>query len=90
MKERSLLDLFNPPSPNLDKGTWLKTPGLPIHLFRNELRQRHLEQLRTARPLLTGPQTPWPQLPGTPSPYEQLLEWSTQAKEQIASAIAKR
>lgn len=70
------------------------TPDLPDQRFVEDLRQRHLEQLRTARPPREPvvPRVPWPSLPtgGGPSPFDELLEWSKQAKEQVDLAIAKR
>ncbi|KAI0743498.1 Alpha/Beta hydrolase protein [Daedaleopsis nitida] len=72
------------------------TPHLPPDgKFEQELRKQHLQQLRNV-----GipddhqhlPTMPWPLPPGRggPSPYEQLVDWSKQAKEQITKAVSNR
>lgn len=65
----------------------------PDGTFNLSLRQRHLEQLRYVNipePERRIPSPPWPLPPDAPSPFDQLMEWSTQAKEQIDQAVAKR
>jgi hypothetical protein len=65
----------------------------PDGTFNLSLRQRHLEQLRYVDipdPETRIPGAPWPLPPGAPSPYDQLVNWSMQAHEQIAQAVAKR
>ena len=65
----------------------------PDETFNLALRERHLEQLRYVEILEPDhriPTQPWPLPPGAPSPFDQLVEWSMQAKEQIARAVAKR
>lgn len=63
----------------------------PDETFNLTLRERHLEQLRYVEIIDPGiPRHPWPLPPGAPSPFDQLVEWSKQAKEQIAQAVAKR
>lgn len=63
----------------------------PNEMFKLTLRRRHLEQLRHVDiPAERIPGPPWPTLPGAPSPYDQLVDWSKQASAQIAKAVASR
>lgn len=63
--------------------------------FKLNLRMRHLEQLRQVDipeggfPSPPSP-WPWPLPPNAPSPYDQLVQWSKQARSQIQFAIASR
>lgn len=67
------------------------TDGYPRVLvdFENEVRQRHLEQLRgvDVRPRVT-PRTSGKT--GNDESLPKLIEWSKQAKKMVDSAIAKR
>ena len=65
----------------------------PDVTFNIELRQRHLEQLRSVDipdPESRIPGVPWPLPPRGPTPFQELVTWSKQAKGQIALAVAKR
>lgn len=65
----------------------------PDGTFDQSLRRRHLEQLRHVDipdPERRIPSPPWPLPPDAPSPVDQLVEWSEQARVQIAQAVAKR
>jgi hypothetical protein len=71
-----------------------ETPTPPLDgTFELALRQRHLQQLRNVD--IPGPEgripgPPWPVLPGAPSPYDQLVQWSKQASKQIKRAVEQR
>ncbi|KAI0086452.1 hypothetical protein BDY19DRAFT_343649 [Irpex rosettiformis] len=59
--------------------------------FELDLRSRHLEELRQVEiPVSRMPPSPWPSLPGAPSPYDQLVQWSKQALPQIQAAVARQ
>ena len=63
----------------------------PDDTFKLTLRMHHLEQLRNVEiPAERIPGPPIPMPPGSPSLFEQLVEWSKQAKPQITDAVAKR
>ncbi|KAJ7911965.1 Alpha/Beta hydrolase protein [Mycena leptocephala] len=71
-----------------------ETPTPPLDgTFELALRQRHLQQLRNVD--IPGPEgripgPPWPVLPGAPSPYNQLVQWSKQASKQIKRAVEQQ
>ena len=69
-----------------------QVPHIPADgSFELALRAHHLEELRQVEiPTHRMPNVPWPKPPGAPSPYDQLVEWSKQARSQIQVAVANR
>lgn len=58
----------------------------PDGSFELNLRTRHLEQLHQVQiPVTRIPGPPWRLPPNAPSPYDQLVEWSKQARSQNSS-----